>query len=74
MKNFYVVEFNATNTQDGWSRMEFTSITKALGFVSLMVKRGCHCQIFKGVTAWKHNAPFNSQFLGAQRPQAGQDY
>ena len=52
MKNFYVVEFNATNTQDGWSRMEFTSITKALGFVSLMVKRGCHCQIFQGVTAW----------------------
>jgi hypothetical protein len=51
MKNFYVVEFNITNTQDGWSRMEFTSITKALGFVSLMVKRGCHCQIFKGVTA-----------------------
>ena len=26
------------------------------------------------VTAWKHNAPFNPQFLGAQRPQAGQDY
>jgi len=26
------------------------------------------------VTAWKHNAPFNSQFLGAQRPQACQDY
>ena len=24
--------------------------------------------------AWKHNAPFNSQFLGAQRPQACQDY
>ena len=24
--------------------------------------------------AWKHNAPFNPQFLGAQRPQAGQDY
>ena len=24
--------------------------------------------------AWKHNAPFNSQFLGAQRAQAGQDY
>jgi len=25
-------------------------------------------------TAWKHNAPFNPQFLGAQRAQAGQDY
>ena len=25
-------------------------------------------------TTWKHNAPFNSQFLGAQRPQACQDY
>jgi hypothetical protein len=25
-------------------------------------------------SAWKHNAPFNSQFLGAQRAQAGQDY
>ena len=23
---------------------------------------------------WKHDAPFNPQFLGAQRPQAGQDY
>jgi hypothetical protein len=26
------------------------------------------------VTAWKHNAPFNSQFLGAQPARAGQDY
>jgi|APGre2960657373_1045057.scaffolds.fasta_scaffold37328_3 hypothetical protein len=51
MKNFYVVEINITNTQDGWSRMEFTSITKALSFISLMVKRGHHCQIFQGVTA-----------------------
>jgi hypothetical protein len=25
-------------------------------------------------TTWKHDAPFNSQFLGAQRPQACQDY
>jgi len=24
--------------------------------------------------AWKHNAPFNSQFLGAQPARAGQDY
>jgi len=24
--------------------------------------------------AWKYNAPFNPQFLGAQRPQVGQDY
>jgi hypothetical protein len=47
MKQSYIVEFNATNTQDGWSTMEFTSITKALGFISLMVKRGCHCQIFQ---------------------------
>ena len=23
---------------------------------------------------WKHNAPFNSQFLGAQPARAGQDY
>ena len=23
---------------------------------------------------WKHDAPFNPQFLGAQRPQACQDY
>ena len=23
---------------------------------------------------WKHNAPFNPQFLGAQPAQAGQDY
>lgn len=47
MKQNYIVEFNTTNMQDGWSRMEFTSITKALGFISLMVKQGCHCQIFK---------------------------
>jgi len=47
MKQNYIVEFNATNMQDGWSRMEFTSITKALGFISLMIKQGCHCQIFK---------------------------
>lgn len=46
MKQSYVVEWTA-NTSDGWSRMEFTSITKALGFISLMAKRGCHCQIFK---------------------------
>jgi hypothetical protein len=25
-------------------------------------------------TTWKHNAPFNSQFLGAQPVRAGQDY
>jgi len=48
MKQTYVVEFNQTNTSEGWSRIEFTSITKALGFLSLMVKRGCHCQIFQG--------------------------
>jgi hypothetical protein len=48
MKQIYIVEFNPTHTQDNWSRMEFTSITKALGFVSLMVKQGCHCQMFKG--------------------------
>jgi hypothetical protein len=47
MKQKYIVEFNTTNMQDGWSRMEFTSITKAFGFISLMVKRGCHCQIFQ---------------------------
>jgi hypothetical protein len=50
MKQTYIVEFNPTHTQGDWSRIEFTSITKALGFVSLMVKRGVHCQIFQGVT------------------------
>jgi hypothetical protein len=49
MKQTYIVEFNPTHTQGDWSRIEFTSITKALGFISLMVKRGCHCQIFQGV-------------------------
>jgi hypothetical protein len=48
MKQIYIVEFNTTNEQNNWSHIEFTSLTKALGFVSLMVKRGCHCQIFKG--------------------------
>ena len=47
MKQVYIVEFNATGLQNDWSRMEFTSITKALGFISLMVKRGVHCQIFQ---------------------------
>jgi len=47
MKQNYIVEFNMTGTQGNWSRMEFTSITKALGFVSLMVKNGAHCQIFQ---------------------------
>jgi hypothetical protein len=28
----------------------------------------------KKANAWQHNAPFNPQFLGAQRPQACQDY
>ena len=23
---------------------------------------------------WKHNAPFNSQFLGAQQARSGEDY
>jgi hypothetical protein len=46
MKQTYIVEFNPTHLQNDWSRIEFTSITKALGFISLMVKRGCHCQIF----------------------------
>jgi len=26
------------------------------------------------VTTWKHDAPYNSQFLGAQPARAGQDY
>ena len=26
------------------------------------------------VTTWKHDAPFNPQFLGAQPARAGQDY
>ena len=47
MKQNYIVEFNVEGNQESWSRMEFTSITKALGFVSLMVKRGVHCQIFQ---------------------------
>ena len=47
MKQTYIVEFHSTDTESGWSRMEFTSLSKALGFVSLMVKRGCHCQIFQ---------------------------
>jgi len=47
MKQTYIVEFSVTNTANDWGRMEFTSITKALGFISLMVKRGCHCQIFQ---------------------------
>jgi hypothetical protein len=47
MKQNYIVEFNVEGMQDSWGRMEFTSITKALGFVSLMVKRGAHCQIFQ---------------------------
>jgi len=29
---------------------------------------------FAKTNAWQHNAPFNSQFLGAQPAQAGQDY
>jgi len=47
MKQTYIVEFHSTDTESGWSRMEFTSLSKALGFVSVMVKRGCHCQIFQ---------------------------
>ena len=74
MKTFYVVEFSMSNTANDWSRKEFTSKTKALTFISLMVKFGHHCQIFSGTSAWKNDAPFNPQFLGAQRPQVGQDY
>jgi hypothetical protein len=29
---------------------------------------------FAKTNKWKHDAPFNSQFLGAQPAQAGQDY
>ena len=48
MKQTYIIEFNKTHQSNNWSRIEFTSLTKALGFISLMVKQGCHCQIFKG--------------------------
>jgi hypothetical protein len=44
MKHTYVVKFE---TDTGESKIEFTSITKALGFVSLMVKRGCICRIYQ---------------------------
>jgi len=47
MKLRYIVEFNKTNMQNDWSRMEFSSITKALGFISSIVKQGGHCQIFQ---------------------------
>ena len=30
--------------------------------------------LIQEVTVWNHNAPFNSQFLGAQPARAGQDY
>jgi hypothetical protein len=45
MKRTYVVEFSPTNLQSDWARKEFTSLTKAMAFISLMVKQGCHCQI-----------------------------
>jgi hypothetical protein len=44
MKHSYVVKFE---TDQGESEIEFTSITKALGFISLMVKRGCACKILQ---------------------------
>lgn len=28
----------------------------------------------KATTPWNHNAPYNSQFLGAQPARAGEDY
>jgi len=46
MKPTYIVKFNTLNDKDTWSRIEFTSISKALGFVSLFVKRGSICKIF----------------------------
>lgn len=47
MKHTYVVKYNTLNDQETWSRIEFTSITKALGFISLFVKRGSICKIFQ---------------------------
>jgi len=47
MKPTYIVKFNTLNDQETWSRIEFTSISKALGFVSLFVKRGSICKIFQ---------------------------
>ena len=46
MKPTYIVKYNTLSDQDTWSRIEFTSISKALGFVSLFVKRGSICKIF----------------------------
>jgi hypothetical protein len=74
MKKSYVVEFSISNTVNDWSRKEFTSKTKALAFISLMMKFGHHCQIFPSTLAWKNNAPYNPEFLGAQPARAGQDY
>lgn len=36
----------------------------------------CHIQevCIKSDEAWQHDAPYNSQFLGAQPARAGQDY
>ena len=47
MKPTYLVKFNTLSDPNTWSRIEFTSITKALGFVSLFVKRGSICTIFE---------------------------
>jgi len=46
MKHTYVVKYNTLSDQETWDAIEFTSISKALGFVSLFVKRGSICKIF----------------------------
>jgi len=46
-KPSYVVKFVSPTDPSDWSRIDFSSITKALGFISLMLKRGCICQVFQ---------------------------
>jgi hypothetical protein len=51
---------------DGEQQLQsFKTLTKCCEFIA---------EVTTKPSTWKHDAPFNPQFLGAQRPQACQDY
>ena len=74
MKKQYIID-----TQDTLQHYEFATVQQALDFARDLLKVNRPFIMFttkENTTSnpWKHNAPFNPMFLGAQRARNGQDY
>ena len=68
----YIVIASYRKPTEPMSRQDAVHLVKQLRSQDI----NCHIQEVcnKSDEAWKHNAPFNPQFLGAQPVRANEDY